>query len=249
MQFEVTRGSLSGALGVVGTGIALVAPDAKYLGWAFIALGLFVFFADVRIKDGQVKIGSDARVGPGGIRMLWPLILPTALIVASVFGLVIGIVLLAQIPLITRISTGPVTHQPGSSIVDLSVYSRKQCFDYSTNDGLTRVTRSAASYFDLRFSKRSNTSIYLYKDNSSTVAIARIKNTPAGQPVDFADFDSSSRVYPMNIGEQFIIKNAQGEFLQGKILSLKDDSRGDPNDEVCFAYEFDSSKAGRFTSL
>jgi hypothetical protein len=125
---------------------------------------------------------------------------------------------------------------------------QKQCFDYSTNNGMVRVQHENA-FFDLRFTKGSRDKIYLYKNSTNLVAIARIRGYSKNSLIDFSNLDSSSDHYMINVGEHFIAKSAAGQFLLGKILSLKDNSRGDTNDEVCFAYEFDQSGIGRFKPI
>ncbi len=132
--------------------------------------------------------------------------------------------------------------------LDLEQYLHRKCFNYSTHDGIV-IIQEGTKLFQLRFTKASNRQIYLYRDFTNMQAIARVRNTGRGKPIDFAKLDSTSRVYTISLGEQFLIKNDAGLFLQGKILSIKDDTGSDADDEVCFAYEFDQSGVGRFMSL
>jgi hypothetical protein len=108
--------------------------------------------------------------------------------------------------------------------------NNERTFDYSTNDG--KITVSAGGHaFVLRFSKGDNTSIYLYKDGTNLVRIARVKSSQQ------TDYDTSSRVYAIKLGEAFLAENTEGAILAGRIIDLKDDSRGDDHDEVRFTYE------------
>jgi hypothetical protein len=108
--------------------------------------------------------------------------------------------------------------------------NNERTFDYSTNDG--KITVSAGGHaFVLRFSKGDNTSIYLYKDGTNLVRIARVKSSQQ------TDYDTSSRVSAIKLGEAFLAENTEGAILAGRIIDLKDDSRGDDHDEVRFTYE------------
>jgi hypothetical protein len=139
--------------------------------------------------------------------------------------------------------------QPQTKVgIDLNQYSRKTCFDYSTNDGVVKVGLNAIT-FEIRFGKRGTDSIYVYKDSTNLRAIADLKGVNPGEDVNFAAFDSSSRDYTVSLGGYFIAQNLDGYFLLARVLSIKDDTRGDANDEVCFAYSIDASKSGKFRTF
>ena len=109
-------------------------------------------------------------------------------------------------------------------------------FDYSNNNGLYSVGQGEL-LFDIKFSKASNTSIHLYNDPRSirTVAIAKdIENI--NEIEDCRKYDTSSRARTIKIGQVAIIQNNNGFYAAIKILSIKDDSRGDENDEITFDY-------------
>ena len=124
-------------------------------------------------------------------------------------------------------------------------YDGRICFDYSTNDGLTKIIWNDI-IFSIRFTKSCNTSIHIYKDGTNLTAIARLKDVQSGVEVDFHTFDSTSRVYTVHLGEHFMVRNNDGYFLLGRILSIRDDTRGDKLDEVCFTYSIDTTKSGHF---
>ncbi|MFZ4213176.1 hypothetical protein ACOZB2_17250, partial [Pantoea endophytica] len=107
-------------------------------------------------------------------------------------------------------------------------------FDYSQNNGIINIT-VGKKIFDLRFSKASNVSIHIYTGNSS-YKIARIKNANPEDLIDTKIYDDSSQNYTVYTGEAFLYKKPDGTFLVGRILEIKDDSRGDEHDYVSFAY-------------
>jgi hypothetical protein len=116
--------------------------------------------------------------------------------------------------------------------------NNERTFDYSTNDG--RITVSiGGSMFVLRFSKRDKNSIYLYKDGTNLVSIARVKSS---QPGRIDDYDTSSRVYAIGLGEAFLAENNEGAVLAARVIDLKDDSSGDDRDEVRFTYELSRNR-------
>lgn len=108
-------------------------------------------------------------------------------------------------------------------------------FDYSTQDGLVVVGVGDAS-FGLKFSKASDTSIYVYKDHPSLDRVARVRGAEPGQLIRPCDIDSSSRVYAIREQEIFLAQNQFGHWLQARISSIKDDSRQDDRDQVTFEY-------------
>ena len=110
----------------------------------------------------------------------------------------------------------------------------KKTFDYSTNDGVLVIGQDEAM-FTLQFSKASNTSIHLYRGGTVT-HIARVKDAVASQGLKLADYDSTSRSYTIGVGERFLARNKFGRLLSGKIISIKDDTRGDDHDEVIVAF-------------
>lgn len=138
--------------------------------------------------------------------------------------------------------------EPMSRTINLDAYSQKVFFDYSTYSGHIEVNKSNI-LFDLYFSKASNTRIHICAKRHNALAVARIKSPALGQKIKFDKLDSTSDYYSVSIGDNFIVQNSMGKFLLGKVLSLKDDTLGDANDEICFAYEFDSSGIGQFTAL
>lgn len=157
------------------------------------------------------------------------------------------------VPSATIQTTTPITNKPleidpnSEKNVQVGLYAKTKCFDYSTNNGTVQII-NGSSVFNIRFSKSSDHDIFVLSSASNISAVARVRNTRPTTPIEFSKLDSSSSSYTVRVGEQFIVKNNNGEFFQGKILSVKDDRYG-PVDEVCFAYEFDQSGVGHFLAL
>lgn len=91
--------------------------------------------------------------------------------------------------------------------------------------------------FELCFSKASNERIHIYNDSESVDNIALVKDClEIKQIVDARIYDNSSRVRTPKIGQIVILQNINGFYSALKILVIKDDTRGDQNDEVSFEY-------------
>jgi hypothetical protein len=60
MRVTVTSGSASSALGLAGTGLALVWPDQKWIGGILIALAVLIFLFDIRVERGKFRASSGA---------------------------------------------------------------------------------------------------------------------------------------------------------------------------------------------
>lgn len=124
-------------------------------------------------------------------------------------------------------------------------------FDYSTNNSIISVGRGD-SEFRLSFGKASNTSIHFYSSGRSNgcncVKIARVRGIRRmGETLKFEGQDSTSNSYTIELGENFFALNPNGYFLLGKVVSLKDDTRGDDCDEVVFDYAI--NRSGEFSAL
>jgi len=88
MQVKTTSGSGAAGLGIIGTGLALALPDAKWIGWALVVAGLFVFIFDIRLERGHIAVGSSKSVRER-LRRMWPqylMILSGALFFVGLIG-------------------------------------------------------------------------------------------------------------------------------------------------------------------
>ena len=112
--------------------------------------------------------------------------------------------------------------------------STKSDFDYSTYDGFLTVGEGAAK-FRLKFSKASDTTIYLIKV-PDTVAIARVKGLEQGDLATMEDIDWTSTTYRVGLGEIFLARNPHGNTLVARIQVIEDDTRGAKKDKVIFTW-------------
>ena len=102
--------------------------------------------------------------------------------------------------------------------------------------------------FELCFSKASDTNIYIYNDPESISTISLVKDiSNINQIADARIYDNSSRTRTPAINQIIILQNINGFYAAVKILSIKDDTRGDKNDEVTFEYFIQSNGSPIFT--
>lgn len=125
-------------------------------------------------------------------------------------------------------------------------------FDYSTHSGSLCVG-DGDSIFRLAFSKASDTCIYMmsraHTSKSNLKRLARVKGVSSGTRINIDQFDSTSRNYSLGTGEHFLAENDKGYFMQGKIISIKDDSCGADRDEIVFDYQINPDGSAEFTAL
>lgn len=107
-------------------------------------------------------------------------------------------------------------------------------FDYSTHNGMVEISNEEIA-FKVKFSKASDTSIYVYNDGGS-YQLARVKLSNRGDVLEFEDYDSTSRVYKIQKGEVVLFRNMQGDVLAIRIINIKDDSRNDDQDLVQYVF-------------
>lgn len=76
MHIKTTSGSGAAGLGIVGTGLALALPEARWIGWLLVAAGLLVFAFDVRIERGQIRARGYklSQFGPWILIICGPLV-------------------------------------------------------------------------------------------------------------------------------------------------------------------------------
>lgn len=121
-------------------------------------------------------------------------------------------------------------------------------FNYSKNNGLILIGADDMQ-FGVKFSKASNTSIHVYARHPTVKEVARAKDFATGDIIEFDKLDSSSSSYTVQVNEHFIIKNSKGYYMQVRIKSIKDDTRGDAEDEVYFGYQINTDKSSSFIAL
>jgi hypothetical protein len=98
------------------------------------------------------------------------------------------------------------------------------------------IVGSGDASFSIQFSKGDDKRMHFYKTNDLR-RIARIKDVGPGERISPENYDSSSNVYTIQIGELFLAENLQGDILIGRIIKIADDSRGADRDEVRFDYD------------
>ncbi len=122
-------------------------------------------------------------------------------------------------------------------------------FDYSNNNGRYFIGQNELM-FELDFSKSSNDSIQLYSDPENINTVAVVKDTNNIKSIkDARMYDSSSRVRNPKINQIAVVQNINGFYAAIKILAIKDDTRGHPQDEVSFEYVIQSNGTPNFTTI
>ena len=122
-------------------------------------------------------------------------------------------------------------------------------FDYSNNNGMYCIGQNELM-FEIYFSKASNSCIRMYNDPASIRTIALIKDlTKIELITDARNYDSSSRSRSPHINQIVVLQNSNGFYAAIKILAIKDDSRGDINNEVKFEYIIQTNGSPDFTNI
>lgn len=120
-------------------------------------------------------------------------------------------------------------------------------FDYSNNNGRYFIGQGELA-FELDFNKSSNWNIQLYNDPSSIRTVAIAKGVKEINEIEDARlYDGSSRVRRPNINQIAVLQNSNGFYAAIKILSIKDDTRGNENDEVTFEYKVQTNGSPNFS--
>lgn len=136
--------------------------------------------------------------------------------------------------------------EPPSKIKYIKIEkSGKVVFDYSNNNGVYTIGENEYK-FDTMWTKASKEYIHFYNDKPSIKTVRLAKDVQDIDSVDPNKYDSSSRARTAGIGQFAIFENTQGNFLIAKILDIKDDSRGDKNDELTFEYKILALEKGQF---
>lgn len=120
-------------------------------------------------------------------------------------------------------------------------------FDYSNNNGRYFIGQGELM-FEIHFSKSSNKNIQLYNDPSSIRTVSIAKNISQIKEIkDARIYDGSSRVRRPNINQIAVLQNINGFYAAIKIHEIKDDTRGDSNDEIRFEYEIQTNGSPDFS--
>lgn len=112
-----------------------------------------------------------------------------------------------------------------------SNYKGEFIFNYSNNNGEFII--GVEDYtFCTKWSKASNSSIHAYRDGKGIEAIALIKSIGDINVITEFEGDFSSRTRTPQIGDAIVWKNENNHYAITKVIGIKDDSRGDENDEL-----------------
>ena len=122
-------------------------------------------------------------------------------------------------------------------------------FDYSNHNGRYIIGEGAAK-FETMWTKASNTSIHVYNDGASINGVALARNyTSIAQVTNAESLDFTSRTRTPSVGQIVVYRNNHGFYAAIHVLSIKDDSRGNDRDEICFRYAIQRGGSGDFSQF
>lgn len=148
-------------------------------------------------------------------------------IIVTIFGTLIAIM--------TIIKKKIITIEEKTNVYSSSSHDGIFTFDYSNNNGEYIIGEGEKS-FNTKWSKADNNSIHAYNDGNGIVAIALLRNVKDIKNITNIEGDFSSRSRTPPIGDGIIWKNEAGNYAITKIISIKDDTRGDDHDELTCEY-------------
>ena len=120
-------------------------------------------------------------------------------------------------------------------------------FNYSNNNGLFRIGKDELE-FTSEWTRASNTSIHCYNNHLKGVAVAPI-DSKLDSLSSVSSFNFTSRRRSPKTGQFVILQNENNFYAVIKILSIKDDARGDNVDELYFKYWINKSGSDDFSKL
>jgi hypothetical protein len=121
-------------------------------------------------------------------------------------------------------------------------------FDYSNNNGRYALGQGELM-FETAWSKAGKTSIHIYNDPESIHTVALAKGVgDINEIIDSRGYDTSSRARTVHVGQIVILQNKSGFYAAIIVLSIKDDTSSDENDEVTFKYQIQTNGSPDFTS-
>ena len=122
-------------------------------------------------------------------------------------------------------------------------------FDYSSHNG-RYVIGSGMLEFETKWSKASNTSIYVCNDPSSIHGVALARGcTSISSVLNAESLDYTSRIRTPSLGEIAVLLNGHGFYAAIHVLSIKDDTRGDDRDELRFRYAIQPDGSDNFAEF
>ena len=120
MRFETSPGPASTVIGIAGSGVALIWPEQKWIGFVLIALAAAVFFFDVRLNDGDMTGRWPRRTK----------MVPLALMLCGALAFVVGLTwFLKMKPESGKDASLPAHGTPKSSSKPAEVEAKKTTLD------------------------------------------------------------------------------------------------------------------------
>jgi hypothetical protein len=99
MQMHVGPGSLSGALGILGTALAVLFPEQRWIGGLLVLVAVVVFVFDVRIEGWHIEVSQLESTK----------ILPQLLMGLGALGFIAGAVWYFNVPKTQPTAGAPIT--------------------------------------------------------------------------------------------------------------------------------------------
>ena len=120
-------------------------------------------------------------------------------------------------------------------------------FDYSSHGGFYVIGRGQVK-FETKWSKANGVSIHVYNDPPSIngVALAPDDWTTIQQVTQAKSLDYTSRTRTPQEGQIVVLRNLHGFYAAIRLLSVKDDTWGEENDEVRFEYVIQDNGTDNF---
>lgn len=131
-----------------------------------------------------------------------------------------------------------------------TAYAGEVAFDYSSFNGRYIIGRGNLE-FETNWSKASNTAIHVYNDPPSIygVAVCPREVRWIGEVTNAAALDYTSRSRSPVLGQIAVFQNRYGFYAAVQILDIKDDSRGDPFDQLRIRYLIQEDGTDDFSTI
>ncbi|MCY4160543.1 MAG: toll/interleukin-1 receptor domain-containing protein [Flavobacteriaceae bacterium] len=123
-------------------------------------------------------------------------------------------------------------------------------FNYSNNNG-RYIIGSGKAKFETMWTKASNTSIHLYNEPLSIQGVALVQKEiqAISDVMEAKNLNFTSRCRTVEINQVAILRNIEGFYAAIQVLEIKDDTRGDQNDEVRFRYVIQLDGSDNFSNI
>ena len=122
-------------------------------------------------------------------------------------------------------------------------------FNYSNYDGRYLIGQGTST-FETKWSRASNTSIYILNDPDTINGVAlagNVENISAIKDANQCDFTSRTRCPQLH--EIAVLRNTNGIYAAIKIMKLRSRCHGDDRDEICFWYAIQFNGTADFSNF